>query len=72
MDNQNYSKFKKKDQNKKDQNKKDTQKNKSSKEKENKRYDLTKKRRFERDKKYKNYIYSGLTLFIALMLMINK
>jgi len=61
MDNQNYSKFKKKDQNKKDQNKKDqnkkdTQKNKSSKEKENKRYDLTKKRRFERDKKYKNYI----------------
>ena len=61
MDNQNYSKFKKKDQNKKDQNKKDknkkdTQKNKSSKEKETKRYDLTKKRRCERDKKYKNYI----------------
>ena len=55
MDNQNYSKFKKKNL-PKDQNKKDTQKNKSSKEKENKRYDLTKKRRFERDKKYKNYI----------------
>jgi len=30
------------------------QKNKSSKEKESKRYDLTKKRRSERDKKYKS------------------
>ena len=38
----------------KEQDKRNTQKNKTSKVKENKRYDLTKKRRFERDKKYKN------------------
>ncbi len=53
MDNQ-HSKSKKKIV-PKEQNKKDTQKNKSSKEKEGKRYDLTKKRRSERDKKYKNF-----------------
>lgn len=42
----------KNDKNKNDKNKNDIQKNKNSKEKENKRYDITKQRRNERDKKY--------------------
>lgn len=49
----NYKNKYKNDKSKNDKSKNDIQKNKNSKEKENKRYDITKQRRNERDKKYK-------------------